>query len=326
MIGLIVELLTASMLPVALVLSYIYVAAMKGLIEKGKNKNLTLFLGVILLWIAAVMGPITFVGAFLVSIAFILLSWVSDVKRLLRVQRLFKKLRLVREEFRRGCTTTMGCLLRFVALWPALASIAVSTYVVVAPIVMFIVGYLLKPRSSFKGRLEPLNNIIALGVVLVAWFYAITNTIKNVLLPRWLLLQNYALSGEVSKMPITARLLAKYLGREAAYIYLALLIALALYTVVRIHQVIPKSNVKYSVVLIAPFLGYAVASNKLGEPITSVAYALGITLSVFVAPRFRAFEKGGSKLIERAFRVMDVVAKRLLDFDVPMGPLRRLLT
>ncbi len=326
MIGLIVELLTTSMLPVALILSYVYIAALKGLVEKGKNKNLTLFLSIILLWIAAIMGPITFIAAFLVSLAFILLSWVSDVKRLLYLQRVIKKLKLARVEFRRGCKTTLGCLLRFVALWPALASIAVSTYVIVAPIVMFVVGYLLKPRSSFKGRLEPLNNIVALGVVLVAWFYAITNTIKNILMPKWLLLQNYALNGEVNKMPITARILAKYLGKEAAYIYLALLIALALYTVVRIHQVIPKSDVRYSVVLIAPFLGYAVASNKLGEPITSVAYALGVTLSVFIAPRFRTFERGGSKLIERTFSAMEIVAIRLLDFEVPMGPLRRLLT
>ncbi len=325
MIGLLIELLTTSMLPISLIISYIYIASLRGFIEKGKNKNLSLFLGVVLLWIAAIMGPISFVAAFLVSMVFVLLSWVSDIKYLIFINKIVKRLKKAREEFRKGCTTTLGCILRFIVLWPALASIAVSTYVIMAPITMFIVGYLLKPRSSFKGKLEPLNNLIAIGVVLVAWFYAVTNTIKNILIPRWLLIQNYALSGEVNKLPITARILAKYLGKEAAYIYVALLVALALYTVIRLHQTLPKSKIKYSTALIAPFLGYAIASNKLGEPITSIAYALGITSSVFLSSRLQRLEVGSSMLFERVLNAFDEIAKKLLDFDVPLGPLRRLL-
>ena len=324
MIGLIVELLTTSLLPLALVLSYAYVVALRAYVERGKMKHASLFLGVVLLWIAALMGPLTLVSAFVASLAFVLLIWTPKVNIKI-MKRLIDRLKRAKEEFVKGCKTNFGCLLRFLALWPALGAVAVSTYAIMAPIIMFIIGYLLKPRQSFKGPLSFLNNVIAIAIVLVAWFYAVMNTIENILLPKWLVLQNYALSGEVSKLPMTAKILAKYIGKEAAYAYIAILILLALYTVFRIHSVAPKSELKHAMTLFAPFLGYAIASNKLGEPLTSIAYALGITFSVIASPKFQGIQERGGRVIERVLVWFDAIAKRLFEFDVPMGPLRRLI-
>jgi hypothetical protein len=210
-------------------------------------------------------------------------------------------------------------------VWPALAALASTLHPFVSPLVMFALGLILKPKSTLNvpEKLQIINKIIVVIIVLAAWGFAIMNTLKNLLLPHWLLVQNYALSGEVSKLPLTARLMAKLFGKEAAYLYLALIVLLALYTVIRLNQVLPMSEFKYAMVIISPFVGYAVSSNKLGEPLTSIAYAIGITMSATLKVNLDSDK--AQALVSKVVLIIEKLGEKVLLLDLPTPNLRRLM-
>ena len=322
-IGISIEAAFALFLPLVLALSYLYFAGLRGWLEGlQKGVRLSVLTGVALLWISLIPGPLTFLGALIASFVLVGITFFKDVKSAVKA---FGKI-LVPTKFvkllKEGCNSDAGCLARYAAAWPALAALASTTEVVTAPLAMFIIGALTKP-PSVKGRLSFLNKIISLVMILVAWAYAIINTLKNLLLPRWLLVQEYALTGEVSKLPLTARLLAKLLGKEAAYLYVAILISLAAYTVVRLHSALEAERRREVMASVSPFVAYAVSMNKLGEPLTSIAYALGMVLAYFMRTRNVDVPKG---VVDKLIYFFATVGRRVLEYSVPLGPLRRLLS
>ena len=322
MIGIAIETSFLIFLPLVAFLSYLYLVGLRAIVEGlGKGPKLVVLTGVALVWLASVPGPVAFLGAFIITIALVVLAFFDNLKDgLKRIARVF-----VPSKFKKllveGCASQEGCAARYLAAWPALAALAASTEVISGPLTMFVLGAISKP-PELKGRLAAFNKLVALIMVLIAWGYAILNIIKNLVLPHWLLMQEYAISGEVSKLPLTARILAHFLGKEASYVYMALLITLAVYTASRVHSALKLEVRRDVIAAIAPFVSYAVSMNKLGEPLTSVAYALGITLAYLMQSRN---VKVPSEVVERVLDLFAKIGKGILDYSVPVGPLRRLL-
>jgi len=322
LIGILVESSFLVFLPLVALLGYLYLAGLRGWVEGlKKGPKLATLTGVALLWLSVVPGPIAFIGALTITLALVALTFFERVwegiKSLLKV--------IVPSNFKKyvmeGCKSYEGCAARYVAAWPALAALAASSEVITGPITMFVLGAITKP-PELNGKVAVLNRFIAFVMILIAWSYAVLNTLKNLILPNWLLVQEYALSGEVSKLPLTARILAMILGKEAAYAYTALLIALAVYTASRIHSALKLEFRREVVASIAPFVAYAVSMNKLGEPLTSIAYALGLTLAHFMRSRNLSMP---TSILDKALMLFAKIGRGILDYSVPLGPLRRLL-
>jgi len=322
LIGVLVESSFLVFLPLVVFLGYLYLAGLRGWVEGlKKGPKLATLTGVALLWLSVTPGPIAFLGALVITLALVVLTFFEKV--LDGVKALFRA--VLPSNFKKyvmeGCKSYEGCAARYVAAWPALAALAASTEVITGPITMFVLGAITKP-PELSGKGAALNKFVALVMILVAWSYAVLNTLKNLLLPNWLLMQEYALSGEVSKLPLTAKILAMILGKEAAYVYTALLIALAVYTASRVHTALKLELRREVVASIAPFVAYAVSMNKLGEPLTSVAYALGLTFAHFMRSRNLSVP---TSILDKTLALFAKIGKGILDYSVPLGSLRRLL-
>jgi len=323
LIGILIESTFLLFFPFVVVLSYLYLAGLKATVEGlKKGPRLAVLTGITLLWLATVPGPIAFAGALAITIAFVVLAFFENiVKGIIALLKLLNPKRFW-EGLLEGCGSEEGCAARYLAAWPALAAAAATTQLITGPLTMFVLGMISRP-PKLSGRLSHLSGLVGLAVVLIAWAFAVINVLKNLVLPQWLLTQEYAISGEVSKLPLTARLLASVLGREAAYAYVALLIALAVYTASRVHSALKPETRREVVAAIAPFVAYSVSMNKLGEPLTSVAYALGLTVAYSMHKRGLEVPGGLSEAVLRAFAR---IGKGILDYAVPLGPLRRLLS
>ncbi len=311
-------------IPLVLLLSYLYLAGLRGMLEGlEKGPKLALLTGVALLWLSAAPGPLAALGAFLGSLALAFVSFFDDVIQ--GIKSFFKNLgfRKVKEKLLKGCSDDVGCLFRYLFAWPALAAVAASTEAVAGPLTMFVMGYLVKP-PKLEGKLSAFNKLVSIIMLLIAWSYAVINTLKNLVLPHWLLVQEYAISGEVSKLPLTARILAKLFGKEAAYLYVAALLALAVYTVLRVHEALRSEKRREVMTTVSPFVAYAVSMNKLGEPLTSIAYALGMTLAYFMRTK-NVNIPGSSSTLDKLLDLFARIGEHILEYSVPLGPLRRLL-
>ncbi len=336
LVGIAIEYTLALFLPVAAVLSYLYLASLRALLLNSRRaKNAATLLGMVLLWLSAIAGPITFLGALLVSVAlFSLVWWPRLGKGRPSIREALKALKPseLRERFKAGCATFSGCLIRYLLSWPAGAVFAVTLQGFLSPLVMFVLGY--ETNSSFEApkflKDEKLAGLVrrALRVImtLVAWGFAVLNVISNVLMPRWLIIQERIVAGEVKGLPLTARLLSTFIGREASYVYGALVLVLALYTAYRAYQYVSRRlKDVYLMTVLSPFIAFAVSANKLGEPLTSVSYAIGMTLAL------KQMKFGYGEKLAGAFKATNIsvmigkvsekLGKAILEYQVPLGPL-----
>ncbi len=333
LMGILLEYSLVIFLPIAILLSYLYLASLKGVLKGSQRATkLALLLGVMLLWLAAVPGPLVFIGAYLsAAFLFTLVWWPNfthppSIKE--KVKAFLEVLKNPKSRFLEGCSTFSGCFLRFTASWPASATIASSLQGFLSPLVLFATGYLINMNMSVpsvikldKSLEEFLVKIMRIIMTLVAWALAIMNLLHNLLLPQWMLVQEYILAGETSKLPLSARLMALLFGKTAAYIYGILVVTLAVYTAFRIYQLLSKAmGGPHSFTALAPFIGYALAANKLGEPMTSFGYAIGMT----VALKGIDLKRAGA-LALKLEGVVVRIGKLMLEYDVPLGPLARLL-
>jgi len=334
-VGILIEYFLVIFLPIALLLSYLYIASLRAtLLGSSRAFKLSVLLGVMLVWLAAIPGPLVFLGAYLTSSFLVFLAWWPKFRKREKLLNTLKStisyLKAIRVYFNEGCTSLLGCLLRFTAAWPAVATLASTLQGFLAPIVMFIIGYIININIKvpavgiLDGNPELANKLIKLLRVimaLVAWGFAIMNILHNLLTPQWLLIQEYIITGKVSKLPLSARLLAMLFGKTAAYIYGVMVVALALYTALRIYQLIAESiESPYVIVALSPLVGYAIAANKLGEPLTSIGYAVGMS----VALRFPSLARLGDFFAKTEIFI-DKIGKLIVEYEVPLGPLGKLL-
>ena len=333
LIGIIIEYSFLLFFPIALVMSYLYLASLRAVLL-GSNRafKLAVLLGVMLIWLAAIPGPLVFLGAYLTAAFLTFLAWWPKFRKnegiKEKLKAMYASLRALRRFFREGCGSLVGCLLRFTIAWPAAATLASTLQGFLSPLVMFIIGYIIninikipdvfKNDEKLKNALTKVARII---MTFVAWGFAAMNILHNLLLPQWLLVQEYILSGEVSKLPLSARLMALIFGRTAAYVYGVMVVALAIYTALRIYQLISESiESPYVIVALSPFIGYAIAANKLGEPLTSLGYALGMTFALKFSGLGRLITP-----LQRGEGLIKKIGELMLEYDVPLGPLARLL-
>jgi hypothetical protein len=292
LVGIALEYFLLIFLPTALVLSYLYLASLRGYLEGSQRGfKLAVLLGVILAWLAAIPGPLIFLGAFVTSLFLFSLVWWPNFHHFRELKGLvrdfMKFLKDPKSRFFEGCKSFSGCVLRFSVAWPAPATIASTLQGILAPTVLFATGYAINVNTNLpdfvkdKPYAKKLENFTRVIMTLIAWGYAIMNILKNILLPHWILMQEYILSGETSKLPLTARLMALLFGKTAAYVYGILIVALVAYTAYRIFRILSRAvGGPYTFTALAPIIGYALAANKLGEPMTSIGYALGMTIAL----------------------------------------------
>ncbi|WP_148202296.1 hypothetical protein [Ignicoccus hospitalis] len=320
--GIIIETSFLMFIPLVLFFDYLYFAGLRAWLEGlSKGARLAVLSGVALFWIAFVPGPLTFVGAFVVSMALGVLAFFQNVKEGIKTLLVVLSPTKARALLVEGCGSERGCFVRYLFAWPALAALAATAEALMGPLTMYIIGLMTKP-PSLKGKLAVLNKLISIVIIIVAWAFAFINILKNLILPHWLLLQEYAVSGEVSKLPLTARLLAKVLGKEAAYVYVTMLVILAAYTAIRVHTALDPRRRREIMAAISPFVAYAVSMNKLGEPLTSVAYAAGVTSAYFM--RSRNIDVPAT-LVDKVMAAFAKLGRAILEYSAPLGPLRRLL-
>ncbi|UXD22877.1 hypothetical protein IPA_09155 [Ignicoccus pacificus DSM 13166] len=332
LVGIALEYFLVIFLPTALILSYLYLASLRAYLEGGsRGFKLAVLLGVILSWLAAMPGPLVFIGAYLTSLFLFSLVWWPNFEHSKtwrgKLEEFLDFIKRPKERFFEGCRTFSGCVLRFTASWPAPATIASTLQGFLAPLVLFATGYAINTNVEIpefikeKPYSEKIASAMRIIMTLIAWAYAVMNILKNLLLPHWVLVQEYIIAGETSKLPLTARLLAILFGKTAAYVYGALVVILAVYTAYRIYQLLSRVvGGPHTFTALAPVIGYALAANKLGEPMTSIGYALGMTIAL------KGIDLSGTgRFLLKLERFVIRLGRALLEYDVPLGPLARLL-
>ncbi len=293
------ELLFMITFPFSLLLSYLYLASLKLILEGYRASYRLLFFTLsILLLIAMLPGPLSFLGALLVSLTIVIITWRGRGGFTIDL----------RKAWREGCVSTWGCIVRYLVAWPALAAVSTSIYPFLAPIIAMAAAHvsLINKPSWFKKI-----------YVLAAWAMAFMNTIKNILEPQWYEIQMEIIKGKEVKGLFSLEILTRLFGSIGVYLYAILILALTAYTAVQIYKML-RRNVTgaYAITLSAPIIGYAVATNKLGEPLTSFAYAFGATLIAIGINLTRA-----SFIVKKIEPLLETLGEAVLNYKIPLAPL-----
>ncbi len=285
--------------PLSLFLSYLYLVSLRLILDGVRvSLRLTVFTLSILLLIALLPGPLSFLGALIVSLIIVFVTW--------RGKGTFTW--NFKEAWREGCTTTLGCILRYLTAWPALAAVSTSIYPLLAPLIAMAAAHvsLINKPSWFKKI-----------YVLFAWSTAFINAIKNILEPQWYEIQMEIIKGKEVKGVMLLEILTKIFGAVGVYLYVISILIITAYTAVQIYRLLRRNIAgAYAVTLSAPIIGYAVATNKLGEPLTSFAYAFGATLMAFGVNLTKT-----SFIVRRLEPFLEMMGEAVLNYKLPTYPL-----
>ena len=293
------EIIFAITFPVSIIFSYLYLASLRLILEGERfSLRITVFSLTILLLIALLPGPLSFLGALLVSLIIVFVTWRGKGQFTWN----FK------EAWREGCVTTLGCILRYLTAWPALAAVSTSIYPLLAPLIAMASAHvsLLNKPSWFRKL-----------YVLIAWLMAFMNLVKNLLEPRWYEIQMEIVKGKEVKGMLALELLTKFFGKVGVYLYASLILLITAYTAIQIYMMLRRNITgAYAITLAAPIIGYAVATNKLGEPLTSFAYAFGATLIAFGLDLTKT-----SFIVRKLEPFLEMLGEAVLNYKLPLRPL-----